>query len=219
MKRFFTILSLLLVFGASQAQVKFGVQAGANLATITEDYDYGDESDKAFRLAPRVGVYVDFEMADWFALRPGVFYAGKGTSWDYDGVESIDYARTSLHYIEVPVNAVFKAGQVEFYVGPYVAVAISGQDKLKIDGDKVSDDYSFKNSLDEGDYNSDDMYLKATDFGFQLGVGYNFDPIILSATFSKGLSNMIPDVDGIDLGDDKVSNTVLNISVAYTFGQ
>ncbi|UII25850.1 PorT family protein [Fulvivirga maritima] len=219
MKRILIILALMLINGHVISQVKFGVQAGANFATVIEHFEESEfESKKMFRMAPRLGVCADFELQNWLTLRPGLFYSGKGTAWSGFDMQSGDYIRSILHYVELPVNVVFKKGHLEFFGGPYFAVAISGEAKVKIDGDKISTEYSFKNELDTDDLYGDDNYLKGTDFGFQLGVGYNFDPFIISASCAKGLTNINPDIEGFDMDDNRISNLIINVSLAYYFG-
>ncbi|UII19532.1 porin family protein [Fulvivirga ligni] len=222
MKKIFLAFALIAAGASvSMAQTKFGIQGGANLATWNLSDDYDTEDDLKYKLAPRIGVFLDAQLSESISLRPAIFYSSKGAALDIEDAGDGDYSRAKINYIEIPINGVFKFGKFELFAGPYVGIAISGKYKEEIDGQSEEGDFKFKNKVDLEDLSEDETYFKRTDFGIQAGVGYNFGFVSVNASLLKGLSNINPDIDmeGFDIEDFdyKITNTVINISVAYTF--
>ncbi|UII25849.1 PorT family protein [Fulvivirga maritima] len=211
MKRFFTVLLFLFFFKSAHAQVKFGVQAGFNVSKIAF-HNYDTYTDQKQRLSPKLGIYADFEISQSFLIRPGVFYSGKGTEYDFGGSDN-DVAISE--YAEIPVNAVLKLHKVEIFAGLYGAVLLKkrfkpgaeGMDRLYVDGMYLPR------------YVPEDKGLRRADFGFQMGVGYNFQPMRVSAGFSRGFYNLFQKASNYDGSKSTAFNKVFNVSIAYSLAK
>jgi hypothetical protein len=146
--------------------------------------------------------------------------------------ESVDgFARIIINYLEIPINVGYKIGNFHVIAGPYLAFGLSG--KVKVDytetynGDvfveKFEDDIKFKGKLNETDWNSDNAYAKGLDYGLSFGLGYSAGPMMINAGYGLGLANLTSEIDvvGVDFkaSDEKRSNSVMNLSVSYFFGQ
>jgi opacity protein-like surface antigen len=102
----------------------------------------------------------------------------------------------SADYIVVPVMAKFYvADAFSLEAGPQVGFLMSA--KLKADGDSVDN---------KDEYNT-------TDFGLNLGAGYDFtENISAGVRYTLGLSNIAK-----DSGSDKVMNNNFALALAYKF--
>jgi len=79
------------------------------------------------------GLLYEFNIGDHFALQPGLRYITKGTKLENDDASTQEILKT--HYLELPVNAVFKMGKVGNVRmiaggGPYAAYLVNAKDKF-----------------------------------------------------------------------------------------
>jgi len=129
------------VFGVN-AQVQFGVKAGANFASITNAD--GGKTLVSFN----GGALAKIPVAEAFSVQPEAVFSGQGLK--FEG------GKTTLNYINVPVLATYTLPVgVFFQTGPQIGFLLSA--KTKEDGGESVD---IKSSL------------KSTDFSWALGAGY-----------------------------------------------
>jgi len=240
--KFFVITTLITFTLSAQAQVKFGIKAGVNLANISQNYeDSDDEINTKSRLALNLGVTVDYAISEKVSFQSGLSFSGKGFALNlkepYDGYETEGvkgYSRLALNYLEIPVNVAYKIKDFQIYAGPYLAVGISGKSKYdySITYDYGSESYTFEDEgsydykpvfgeVSAADFSDDSEPFRALDYGLNLGVGYDVGPVVLSLGYSLGLGNITPKYEGstADPSDFKFSNRVLNVSVTYFLGE
>jgi len=139
-------LALVLVAGISlataNAQIQFGIKAGANFATITSAP--GSKTLVSFN----GGALVKIPLADAFSLQPEVVYSGQGAKFDGGS--------DHLNYINIPVLATYTLPVgVFFKTGPQLGFLLSA--KEKVDG---GSDVDIKSAL------------KSTDVSWAFGAGY-----------------------------------------------
>lgn len=191
MKKVLLTVAAIFAFGFANAQdVKFGVKAGLNFANLT-----GDAEDNSMRVSFHVGGLAEIKLSNKFAIQPELLFSSQGAKFDTNTSEKLVY---DLSYINVPVLAKFYATP-QFYLeaGPQIGFIVSA--KAKYDGD--SED--IKNSFN------------STDFGLNIGGGYNFtDNIYAGLRYTAGLSNIadVPDESNFETG-----NSVIALSVGYRF--
>lgn len=131
------------VFGVN-AQVQFGIKAGANFANIT-----GGDGKTLVNF--NGGALVKIPLVDALSLQPEVVYSGQGAKSTISGV---DYKQT-LNYINIPILAKYSLPVgVFFETGPQIGFLMSAKAKA---GDQSEDD---KDSF------------KSTDFAWAFGAGY-----------------------------------------------
>ncbi|TGD56782.1 porin family protein [Flavobacterium humi] len=184
MKKVLLTAAALFLFGFANAQeTKFGVKAGLNLANLTGDLD-----DTSMKASFHVGGFAEIKISDKFAVQPEVLYSVQGA--DVDG------GTYEFSYINVPIMAkFFPIPQLSLEAGPQVGFLTSAKGKP-----------------DDGPDIDVKDFLKSTDFGINLGAGYNFtDHFSAGLRYNFGLSN-ISDEDGGD-----IKNSVLSLSVGYSF--
>lgn len=221
-KSLLTFIILTITVASVFGQAKIGIQAGLNLSTVSQNLASGFEK-TSLKISPKfnIGLVMELAATENIAIRPALLFSSKGYSIDVEeefGARSDDYARITNNYITVPVNAVFKIGNFEISAGPYASMAIFGKGKVKVDGNTEEGKIAYDNNVTEDDSFDDDVedVYKRTDFGAQIGIGYNIAPITITAGFSKGFSNIIPKFDGDD-SENKITNSVIQLSVIYMF--
>lgn len=204
--KFNTTISLILfvgfltvAFNSNAQERRAGIKGGLNVTNLYID----DVDDENARYGVHLGIYGQVLSTDAFAIQPELLYSGKGTRAEYTGIIDQD-AQFNLHYIDLPVLAVFKLGKAaEIHLGPYVGYLISTD--VTYDGDIV-------NGTDDLDRDN----FKSFDYGLSGGIGLNFGALQIGARYNYGLAE-IADSNAAKsiLGDSKNSNAQL--FVAFNF--
>ena len=193
MKKYFVFIVLFFLIGgiSLQAQVKFGLKAGVNLANASFDKknaldNFQVENFTGFQAGPMLeGIFgfIGFDL--------GVLYSQQGMKFEMD-----DY---KLHTLQIPVNLKLKLGlipkllKVYGNAGPYASLKLS--DKLK----NQFESKSFGAGLNFG-------------FGVEL-----FTHLQVGANYQLGLTNDYNDFKWGGLTDLKGKPTVWSITAAYLF--
>lgn len=210
-----SILLLVLVFTVaefSNAQLKFGIKAGANMSNFTTNMSEIADQIKA---SPNYQFGILFQIPvikNFIKIQPEVLYSVKGSELtDPNFVDLYNEASNitiKTQNIEVPVNIQLglNLGSARAYVqaGPYFSYLTGGDVSLdRTSFEKFAEDFSF-NKVDYGV----GFGAGAELFGFQLALRYDlgFNPI------GAPISDI---VEGIDFNNLK--NKSFNISLAYLF--
>jgi len=192
---FFTVTA---IFGFStiMAQnVNFGAKAGVNFASITGDMVDSFDSRTAFH----VGFVAEIVISETFSFQPELLYSAQGADYSEEGFEAFE-GTVTLDYLNVPLMAKFYVGEgFSLEAGPQIGLLLSAKD-------------------DYGDGEEDiKEYVKGTDFGVNLGVGYKMESgLNFSARYNLGLSNDL-DVDDFESEGAEYKNSVIQVSVGYFF--
>jgi len=192
------ILSLGLLAGISataQAQVSFGVKAGATLTNFMGD-DVSDESDN--KVGFLAGAVANFAVNDMFSVQPEVLFSQKGS-------KSGD-VKSNLNYIDVPVMVKVNTGDngsgLFFELGPQFGLLMSAK---ATDGDESIDIKDLSNTFDFG---------YAAGLGYQLESGLNF-----GLRYNGGITNVTKEIDLLGTTvQPKSRNSAFQLSVGYMFG-
>lgn len=200
MKKSLLFLGLAIASLTTFAQgITYGIKTGLNFSKFAGSFN-GRSSTTESLLGFHIGAAVDFGLGN-FSIQPGFLITSKG------GVinEETGYISTTLNYIEVPINLLFKQriGKGKFYIGggPYLAFATSGKNTEN----DFSEDVHFGNH--SGEINSSDLGLNFL-VGYQLAEGFGFN-----LNYGLGLSNLY---NG-DYGPGSIKNRTISISVSYFF--
>ena len=181
-----------------QAQIKFGIKAGANFSKFSgDDAKYGGASPK-FRTGFAGGGLVNIGLNEMFSVQPEVLYSMEGTMYKESGAKLI----FKNDYINVPVLLQYNnPSGVYAETGPQIGFLMSAK---MSDGD---------NSVDAKDG------FKKINFSWGLGAGYKLsNGLGIGARYNLGLANII-DNSGSESGES--SNVKLggfHIGLFYTFG-
>ena len=155
---------------ASTSQIKFGIKAGINLASVSGD----DVDDVAMLVSFHGGATVNIPFGGMWAFNPEVFFSGQG--WKEDGGDG----KVTTGNINIPLLLQYR-NPSGFYaeLGPQIGFLLSAKEK-------------------EGDEDAVDIkdFFKSTDFALALGLGYQTKSGFgFGARYNLGLSSVIDDSD------------------------
>ena len=204
-KLLLSIIAVAALFISAQAQITFGPKVGLNLANVAGD----NTEDAEMKMGLQIGVVTDIAFSDALSLQTGVMFSQKGSKDEFD--------RVNLNYLEIPINAVFGidvgSNKLQFFAGPYLGIGLNG----KISRDLFDEDTDIQFGNDIMDVDDGKTPFNRFDIGLNAGVGYKINNIQIQANYGLGLSNLIPKFDS-EASEDKISNGVMQLSVAYFFG-
>ena len=189
------VVSLSIAHAQSIQSVKFGAKAGVNFANLVGD----DVEDASMRTSFHVGGVVDLMISDKFSFQPELLYSSQGARYKYDE-NGFDVEQTlKLDYLNLPLMGKFHVTEeFSLHVGPQIGFLLAANAKIESEGITVEDDVK--------------DFIKDIDFGVNLGAGYKLPSgLFFDARYNIGLSNLP------DEGDDKVRNSVIQVSVGYLF--
>ena len=196
MKKIIVTVAAVFAFGFANAQeTKFGVKGGVNFANFA-----GDVEDNSTKVGFNVGGFVEIKVSDKFSVQPELLFSTQGTQTEFTESGITVKAKANLSYLNIPLMAkYYVADGFSLEAGPQVGFLTSAKYKAESGGNEVEEDAK------------DDF--ESTDFGFNFGAGYDFTTNLSAGVrYNLGLSNIAK-----DSGDDKVTNTVLSVSLAYKF--
>lgn len=199
MKKTITAVLALFIIVAftNQAEAQLEARAGLVLAKIKTSF-LGVSASSDTRLGVQLGATYNKAINDKFSFRPGLMYTMKGGSGEDDNG---DDGGGTLGYVGVPLDFVYSTqiseNTLSFHAGPYIDYLLHASDGAK-------------------------EFLNSTDFGLNIGAGYDLGQIGFGVNFSTGLSNTsnieIDDSAGggfIDFGDISSKNNFTSLYVTY----
>lgn len=193
-----TITLMVLSLSAVKAQeARMGVKGGLNISNLYVD----NVNDENSRLGFNVGLYGQILSTEFFAIQPELLYTTKGSKNEYDGFVDQD-VKFNLNYLEVPVLAVFKLGEVaELHAGGYGSYLLGAN-------------VSYAGDLINGGEELDRDNFKSYDYGLVGGLGLNFGNVQIGTRYNYGLVKLAKtDNAKTVLGDSK--NSVAQVYVAF----
>lgn len=193
MKRIILAAIAVMVFGFANAQkTRFGVKGGLNISTVVG----GDVDNTKSLIGFHVGGLAEIHVVEKFFIQPELLYSAQGTK--VDGPLGTD-ADLKLNYLNIPVLAKYYFVENKFSVeaGPQLGILLSA----KANGNDIKD------------------LTRSTDFGFNLGAGYNFtENFSVGIRYTIGLSPLSDkDIDNTEDYYDSAKNSNLALSLAYKF--
>lgn len=224
MKKVIVIAIAIFSFGIAKAQdIKFGIKAGANFATLTGDAVADDVKMKA---GFNAGGLMEIKFTEKLSLQPEVLYSLQGaktTDRTDDGLGTIsrDEDKVNLSYINVPVMLKFYPVKGFFIqAGPQIGFLVSAKDKNDnttetpdINGNTITTTSSTETDIKDN--------LKTVDVAFNAGLGYDFTTnLFIDARYSIGLTNVYdaPDFLGaFGISELDAKNSVISVSLGYKF--
>ena len=195
-----SILTFVTISFASEAQTRFGVKAGGNLANMAVASTTGTLDTKSI-LAFHVGGTMEMDLSESLLLQPSLLYAQKGFYFSGGSSGITSEATVRFNNIELPINVIYQV--TDFLTlggGAYASYLLSGKAKGSTAG------HFFEENVDMNESNR----LEA---GLNINVGYEVIPsLVINLNYSYGLTN-------IDKGGETSKNRVLGLSISKFFGQ
>lgn len=164
-------------------------------------------------LGLQLGAFYTFKFSDAFNLQPEIYFSQRGYQLDQTPLYNANYS-LQINYFEL-------SGLLEYYlplswsfhpvimVGPFAAIKLSSNKKIRILDERISSDISS---------------IKASDYGLVFGLGSEFNAwggqVIFDLRINWGFSNIMlqPD-DFINLSDDpgEVKTRAITLMTGYRF--
>jgi hypothetical protein len=209
MKKILLTLSLLFtaIIGFAQNYgddntITFGLAGGSDFAYLQLKSPYRDDIYTDAENPFSLGFNADFKFNDYFSIRPGIFYAGKGGTMNaiYVDPEGNNVSVTDdyrLHYLEVPVD----------FIG-HLPVGDGANNNQQI-----SDDGAINHKVtfgSNGDFKSTD-YGITTVLGFQGAKGWS-----ISGNLDWGLPNILQ-TNNTGFATSQIKTITFYLSIGQSF--
>ncbi len=204
-----------------KAKTSFGVIGGINFQNLNGKDASGDKLTNDMILGYHAGVNIQIPIAPQFYFQPGLIYSTKGAKNQYTFLGTTYTKTTTLSYIEMPLNLVYKAmlgnGYFMLGFGPYVAYGFNGKVVTKGGEVSLNQDVRFQNVVES----NEDLtvpYYKSLDIGGNVFAGYELSNGIF-AQFNTQLGMIKINPEYKIRTDDKssVKNTGFGLSLGYRF--
>ena len=187
------VTCMVFVFANAQS-TRFGVKGGLNISNFT-----GYQEDVKSLAGFHVGGFAEIKVSEKFAIQPEFLFSTQGTT--VEGFDGDSNTNVKLNYLNIPVLAKYyitHAFSVE--AGPQIGLLLSAKSR----GEDIGDLY------------------KSSDFGLNLGLGYNFtEDFSIGLRYTIGLSDIadVPDDydDYPDFYNASFKNSNFALSLAYKF--
>jgi hypothetical protein len=178
------------------AQIAFGAKAGVNFSDITDEKVDSFDGRTSFHF----GAVAEIEISEKFSFQPELLFSSQGSKYSED-FEGEDFeGEVKVNYLNVPLMAKYYVTEgLSIEAGPQIGFLLSATDEYEDEEDDI------------------DEFLKSTDFGLNLGLGYKLDSgLFFNARYNLGLSDNL-DADEFETDGAEYKNSVIQISVGYFF--
>lgn len=187
-----SVVMLSATFFVSQAQVQYGLKAGANFYTFGGDEVENEDLNSKFGL--HIGGLVNFSVSEKFKVQPEVVFSIQGSK-QTDGTDELNW---NFNYLNIPIMAQFYVSNGFFLeTGPQIGFNLKAEIKDEESGTT---------------FDLDDE-IKSTDISWGLGAGYKTaSGFGFGARYNLGLSSIAEESD-VD-----IKNRGFQVGVFYLFG-
>ena len=197
------VLTLAVAASSLTFAQQFGVKAGMNVSSLSEDADLSDQKSK---IGFNAGVFMNLPLGASFSIQPELLYTQYGSKSNYELLGVKYSASTHLDYIALPVMVQYNV-LPQFYLeaGPELGLSVSAKNKVKNE--------TTNTTLAESDNYKDD--INGLNVGIGLGAGYYFtENIGVTARYVAGVTDYVKNRPS---NSDKVQNNVFQVGLAYKF--
>lgn len=181
---------------------QFGIKAGGNLSSLSEDATLSEQKSKFGFYA---GAFVNVPVAESFSVQPEVLYNNLGSKVKYTYSGNSFETTRHLDYVSIPIMFQYNATP-EFYLeaGPQASFLVSARDKKTINVLGITGSTTSEINKDN---------LNTFDFGLGLGAGYYFTKNIgITARYVAGFTDIYKNNSG-----DAVKNNNFQVGLAFKF--
>lgn len=218
-KVYLALIVMIFATASAMAQAQFGVKAGFNVATTSDEYEPTD-AEEPWRPGFNIGLASQFYMGEIFSIAPELIYTQRGFKEEYsDG--AVREAR--FDYLSLPVLFRLSFGEVlKGYVnaGPTFSYWLGGKQSAsaRIEGaGRLEISGPYENSITFDNLDEDWAYdANRLEVGAALGGGIALDTeagsFLIDLRYVQGLGNI---ASGVDLSEGKFRNQVVSVSLSY----
>lgn len=240
LKRIFLLSLLVVMTDAVNAQVRMGARVGMNVNCVSAEYagssvnedsnpliGPGNPDNFRAKTGYQLGIVVDWEINDRFALQSGLTFTELGFKDHYRGktetAEKNYIRKFSLYYFQIPLYAQYKynLGYINLVAqaGPYFGYGLSGRQKYT-QRDKERDlQWQFR-KVGFGNSSSSDI-RNAFDYGVGAGLGVEFGGLQMMFNYQHGLYKMRFEKEAsyYNYYDVRMRNYSFSLTLTYVFGK
>ncbi|RMA64163.1 porin family protein [Ulvibacter antarcticus] len=201
MKKLFLFIALglfLVTSSFAQGEIRLGVKAGLNLASIGGDAYYTGFGGFNSRTSFHIGGLVEVPVTDKISVQPEILYSSQGSKTNY-GFGTTENSK--LDYLNIPVMGKYHIIQgLSAELGPVIGILVNAES------------VDFETGL-VGE--TKDQY-KGLDIGIGIGASYRLPMGFFgSLRYNKGVTD-INDIKDEDF-NAKNQNNVFQVSAGYSF--
>ncbi|GIZ14856.1 porin family protein [Capnocytophaga catalasegens] len=168
----FAILSII----ATNAQ-SFGIKGGFNHTSLIGQT--AEKSDIVGKRGFYAGIFLELPLGTIFAIQPELIYARQGAKWEKGGILTNGgtyEARLNMNYINVPIMAKIKIGNLGILGGPQFGFLIQ---KPEVEVPSTG-----------GNYTIDKSAFGTFDFGIGIGADFQItESLLIDLRYTHGLTN------------------------------
>lgn len=189
-----------------------GIHAGVNMYNINGKNATGADLENDLNTGFSAGLDVAIPLGAGYYIQPGVSFVQKGT-------ETNNNIKTTLNYIDIPVNFVYKpllgSGNLLLGFGPYIGFGIGGEVE---DANGTETDVEFRDEFDRT-LPASTTQLRRSDAGANVLAGYEFaNNLSLTLKGQLGLKDINPDMSNEGTNNQtRFRNTGFGLSIGYRF--
>ena len=225
MKKLILFFAVTILVIGVKAQTTFGIQAGANFASIKSD-DAGTKITSDTKVGFIVGVLANVGFGNQISFRPELNFIQKGGTQNEtstsNGITSKDEIDLVLGYVQLSPNFVYNfssgSGGVFLGVGPELSFGLGGKAKFTstVTGGGLNESESGKYDVKfdgKKDATDNNLHLKSFDYGANILAGYKLENgAFISAGYTLGLANISPE------NNSSFKNRGFHVKIGYAFG-
>ncbi len=193
---------VIFALGISVAQAQFGIKAGINLASLSQEpleSNFEDFKDKSI-LGFQVGIIAELPIVDIFSIQPELIWVQKGGKATYTLLGNEVERRVTYNHIQIPVLAKIKAtteGEsfgLNFFGGPFASFSLGGKVEIESPLGTIEEDI---------DYSDDDNLERRVDWGLTFGLGANLGALFIDVRYDLGINNLLDEDASNNNNSDK----------------
>ena len=209
-KAILSVLALTVMALSLQAQVKFGIKGGFNLAN--QVFKSNGISIKNSELPTfHAGFIVNIALKNHFYFQPGLLINNKGSQSDLQFTDNSGtmigtvHSKNTITYLETPLNfgyLIDVSDKLKIYAqaGPFVAYPLFTKNKITADAPNlISGNYSEK--------------LTRLDYGVNIGAGIEVSNFLIGVQYGASLANLQTNGNS----NNSIKNKLFSISTGYLF--
>jgi len=191
-------ISIILLTGTAQAQIRYGVKAGVNFSTLKFSDDYAKKSSL---IGYHAGVLMDVKISDKFVFQPEVLFSTQGVKRKVEVRQNAEdqfhsaTLKTKINYLNLDLMMKYYViKKLDLEAGARIGLMLSAWNVLEVYRTELND-------------------VQPIDYGVNLGAGYDFtDHISVGVRYYYGLFNISKYSH-----DENVGNRVFGVSGVYKF--
>lgn len=196
---------------ATTSATSFGVHAGGNMFTVNGKSSNGTDLDYNLNTGFSGGVNVNLP------LGTGGTYLQPGISFVQKGAEYANNAKTTLNYIDIPLNILYRPalgnGHLVLGGGPYLGIGVGGKYKAP-NGTRTRVEFGDEFDLTQATV----PQFSRTDAGANLVAGYEFaNKLSLNLKAQLGLKDISVKPSNSTNDQSELKNTGFGLSLGYRF--